>query len=88
MRNKRKLFRFISIIALGCAVLFIAIKLILDLPFRRGLPGLPDVQSLSAPLKEQISDASARASLRPTSDNIGKLGMVYHSSAYYDKAAQ
>ena len=28
-----------------------------------------------------------KANHKPTSENIGTLGMVYHSSAYYDKAA-
>jgi tetratricopeptide (TPR) repeat protein len=75
------------------AVIFVllslgVLKLITDFRYRKNLPVLPDFLNISASLKEQISAASRKAHLRPSADNIGTLGMVYHSSAYYDEAAQ
>lgn len=88
MRNKRKSYLFIPIGAICLAILIFALKLILDTPFRSGLPDIPDLQGIHAPLSEQISEAFKKAHKKPSSDNIGSLGMVYHSSAYYDKATQ
>lgn len=62
-------------------------KLILYIPYRTQIPHLPDMLSLSAPLKEQLSATYKKAYSKPTADNIGMMGMVYHSCAFYDKAA-
>ena len=39
----------------------LSVKLILDIPYRKQLPVLPDFQTLPEPLKEQISTAFAKA---------------------------
>jgi tetratricopeptide (TPR) repeat protein len=70
------------------AIIILVIKFVIDLPYRSKLPDIPDLKGSSAPLKEQILNASLKAHRNPSADNIGKLGMIYHSSAYYDKAAQ
>jgi tetratricopeptide (TPR) repeat protein len=83
--------KVISYIAAGVIILFVAaigIKWMLDSAYRKNIPALPDMKTFAVPLKEQISGASQRAKRNPSADNLGKLGMVYHSSAYYDKAAQ
>lgn len=51
------------------------------------LPDQPDLKNLSKPLAGQISDAHEKALQNPSADNLGNLGMVYHSGAFYDKAA-
>ena len=63
------------------AVLLILIKVLLDVPYRSHIPPLPDLQSVTDSLKEQLTTISRRAYLNPTADNLGMLGMVYHSSA-------
>ena len=68
-------------------LIFLFVKFLIDNGYRTQLPQPPDMQSLSIRLKEQLSDAFKKANHKPTSNNIGTLGMVYHSSAYYDKAA-
>ena len=88
MNKKRKRFLYISGVAICLAILVFALKLIFDYPYRSKLPDTPDLQGSPIPLREQISEASLKAYKNPSSDNIGMLGMVYHSSAYYDKAAQ
>jgi hypothetical protein len=69
------------------AIIVILAKVIIGNFYRKQIPSLPDLQSLSAPLKEQLSVTCKKALRNPTADNIGMMGMVYHSSAYYDKAA-
>ena len=70
------------------AIIALVIRVIIGDTYRKQIPALPDMKALSPPLKEQISAAYKKAEHNPTADNIGVLGMVYHSSTYYDKAAQ
>jgi tetratricopeptide (TPR) repeat protein len=42
---------------------------------------------LSAPIKDQLTVANTKAQNNPTADNIGMLGMAYHSCVLYDQAA-
>jgi len=62
------------------AVLELVIKLIIDQPFRSKLPDVPDLQGSPAPLSEQILLESKKAHGNASADNIGELGMIYHSS--------
>ena len=86
IKKSRKL--YIVTIVLSVALVLVIIKTAFDTVYRIKLPELPDLQGMALPLQEQISEASEKARLRPTADNIGNLGMVYHSSAWYDKAAE
>lgn len=86
MNKKIKLILSVSGLALGLTLLIFAVKFILDAPYRNELPKYPDFKSISKSLKDQISDAGLKAYLNPTVDNLGELGMVYHSSVFYDKA--
>jgi tetratricopeptide (TPR) repeat protein len=85
-KNKKRLIYIASGSAL-IVVLLIVLKLIIDLPYRSELPVIPDLQGSSRPLAEQILKASKKARRNPSSENLGNLGMVYHSSANYDQAA-
>lgn len=85
-RKKRLIIIAGGIICL--AVLVFAVKFLVDLPYRSKLPVVPDLQGNSAPLTEQILNASRKAHRNPSADNMGELGMIYHSSANYDRAAQ
>jgi tetratricopeptide (TPR) repeat protein len=68
-------------------IILILVKAIIGNTYRKQIPLLPDLQSLSAPLKEQLLTAYNKTIHNPTADNIGMMGMVYHSGTYYDKAA-
>lgn len=72
----------------GGVVLLLLIKLMLDIPFRSHIPSLPDLKVFSDTLRDQLKAASTKAYLNPTANNLGSLGMVYHSSANYEKAAE
>lgn len=73
---------------LGLGILVLTVKIVTYNKYRSQLTDLPDMQTFSAPLKEQITDAWNRAGHNPTARNLGRLGMVFHSCAIYDKASQ
>jgi tetratricopeptide (TPR) repeat protein len=88
MNKKTKLIISISAIAIFLTSSFLAVKFISDRPYRNQLPEYPDFNSLSNSLKEQISFSGRKTYLNPTAENLGRLGMVYYSCTYYDKAKQ
>jgi len=64
------------------------IRFITNNQYSSQIPELKNSSSLSLPVKEQVSDALAKAHRSPSAENLGKLGMVYHSSANYEQAAK
>lgn len=86
-KNKKStLYIFCAIVF--SAILFAGFKFLADRSYRSGIPDIPYTHSLQSSLIEQIIEANKKASRNPSSNNLGNLGMVYHSCAYYDKAAQ
>jgi tetratricopeptide (TPR) repeat protein len=80
-------------ISFSAAIVFIvliifAIKFLSNSIYRKQLPEYPDFKSLSRPVKDQILTLGRRTYNNPSSDNLGKLGMIYYSSAFYEKANQ
>jgi tetratricopeptide (TPR) repeat protein len=78
-------------VALGAIVLIIMgllLKFIINSQLRSLIPEISNSNTLSQPVQEQISDALDNARSNPSSENLGILGMVYHSSANYEQAAQ
>jgi len=70
------------------AIVFFVIRTVSNSGYATQLPEIPRITSSNEALKEQITTAAETASRKPTAENIGKLGMVYHSSAFYERAAQ
>jgi tetratricopeptide (TPR) repeat protein len=64
------------------------VRFIIINPVSREIPKVSDNTILSQPVKEQISEAFKKARRNPTAENLGMLGMVYHSSANYSEAAK
>ncbi|TFH22538.1 MAG: tetratricopeptide repeat protein [Bacteroidia bacterium] len=88
MSNKRKVVLIVIGGILGLMVLFFLLFSINKHQYSSKIPELPESQTLSLAVNDQISDALATAHRFPSSENLGMLGMVYHSSAYYEQAAQ
>jgi tetratricopeptide (TPR) repeat protein len=86
IKGKKAVFYITGGIFILAAILILA-NVIYGNTYRKQIPVLPDMQSLSATLKEQLSVAFKRAEHNPAADNIGIMGMVYHSSAFYEKAS-
>ena len=51
------------------------------------IPPLSELKVLSIPMHDQISAASHQAYMNPSADNLGLLGMAYHSSSLYEQAS-
>ena len=81
-----------SVIYIAGAIVLILLILIVKFVFTSGsdseIPEISDSATLSNPVKEQIAEAYKKARRKPTSENLGMLGMVYHSSANYAEAAK
>jgi len=87
MKMKRNhLFYSLGGIAL-IAIVFFLIRFISNSGYAKQLPEVPELTSSNRALKDQITTAAEKAERKPTAENIGELGMVYHSSAFYERAA-
>jgi tetratricopeptide (TPR) repeat protein len=86
-RNKKAVIS-ISAGAIGLIIMALLLKFIINNRYRSQIPEISDSLILSQPVREQISDALENARRNPSADNLGMLGMVYHSSANYEQAAQ
>ncbi len=82
MTRKKKL----VLIAAGLLLILPALKIIIDTPYRKGIPALKSLNDLSDQQKSQLRKASFKAKVFPSATNIGELGMVYHSGAFYSEA--
>ena len=82
------------IIILTIAVLLIAVTAFLSIRFavnsknRKQIPEIPELTTLPAPLRDQLTSARQKAIRNPNPGNIGNFGMALHSAAFYDKASE
>ena len=88
MGKKRKAILIIAGGVIGLTILAVAAKVMINNQYRSRIPVMPGSETLSEPVRNQIRDAHEKARKKPTAANLGHLGMVYHSSADYEKAAQ
>ncbi|NQU88509.1 MAG: hypothetical protein HQ541_22405, partial [Mariniphaga sp.] len=88
MDKKIKVALYISGAILGLIIIVFIYNSFFNNQFNSEIPEVSDSQTLSLPVKEQISGAFAKAQNDPSAENLGMLGMVYHSSANYELAAQ
>lgn len=72
--------------AAGLILLLLAVDIIIYNPYRKGIPSVKNLGDLSENQKSQLKKASSAARLLPTAGNLGKLGMVFHSGAFYAQA--
>jgi tetratricopeptide (TPR) repeat protein len=86
MDKKRKTILYISGLAIFLVLSLFALIFISESSLRNKLPKYPDFNTLSKPLRKQIKYAGLKTFLYPSADNLGELGMVYHSSVLYDNA--
>jgi len=88
MNKTKKLAVSVSSVIVALLIIFLAIRFFIDNSYRNQIPELPDFTSVPAPVKEQLTVAHKKATNNPTPENVGLLGMAFHSSAYYDQAKQ
>lgn len=88
MKKIRKSVFYIAGAIIGLLIIFFVAKYIFINPFSREIPIITDTTFLSIQVQEQISEALKKAQRKPTAENIGMLGMIYHSGANYAEAAK
>jgi tetratricopeptide (TPR) repeat protein len=88
MGKKRKSLLYIAGGVIFLMIIFLLVRFNSYNNTSRKIPKISESVTLSNAVKEQISDALKKARRNPSAENIGMLGMVYHSSANYAEAAQ
>ncbi|MBW6534121.1 MAG: tetratricopeptide repeat protein [Mariniphaga sp.] len=88
MSSKKKIFLYSGGVLVGLVIILFLIRFITTNQIREKIPDISESPSLKGPVREQIIEVYKTANRNPSSENIGKLGMVYHSSANYAEAAQ
>jgi len=74
------------LIVAGLLLLLPAAKIIIDAPYRKGIPSVKNLSDLPDPQKSQLKKATTKAKIFPSAANIGELGMAFHSGAFYAEA--
>lgn len=88
MNKKRKIALIIGGSVIGLTILLFLIYYITSNKYISRIPEIPDSSTISPAVEAQIADASKKARRKPSAENLGELGMVFHSSANYNQAAQ
>lgn len=88
MRNKKRIKLIVIVALLGAVAIGFLATSLKNHSFSKRIPVVRDVPNLSEPVKNQLQDAYHIARKKPNADNIGELGMIFHSSANYDEAAR
>lgn len=86
MGKNRKSLLYISGGIIGLLILVFLLQFILNSKTSIEIPEISNITNLSNPVQEQISEAYSKARSKPSASNLGRLGMVYHSSANYEAA--
>lgn len=87
MKNKRKSFFYIAVGAIALILILVVAILLPRLKYSSKIPEPDRSTSLSEVVLQQISETTKLARKKPSAENLGTLGMVYHSCASYEKAA-
>jgi tetratricopeptide (TPR) repeat protein len=72
--------------AIGLLLMLFIIRFFYNTRYRSGIPEISNFNTISQPVKEQIAGALEKARRNPSADNLGMLGMIYHSSSNYLEA--
>ena len=86
---KKKTIFFVAggIVVLAVAALLIKSSISAN-RFRSEIPVVSETEILSEEVRKQIAEAAENARKKPTAENLGILGMVYHASAKYVEAGK
>ena len=87
MQWKRRRIVTISGGIIALLILAFGLNFILGYHYSSRLPEHPDFATVSKGVVDQIVSAERTTFWNPNSENMGKLGMVYHSATFYDQAA-
>lgn len=88
MNKKRKNVLFVVGVIIGLTLVIFLYIHIINNQYRNRIPEISNFSNLSLVVEKQISEAFKKAHRKPSAKNMGNLGMVFHSSANYNQAAQ
>jgi tetratricopeptide (TPR) repeat protein len=88
MSKRRKIILVSGIIVTGLLAIIFLMKFNLSNRYRHRIPDISASSNIKQPVRQQILEAFEIANLNPSAENLGQLGMVYHSGANYAEAAQ
>lgn len=88
MIKKRKIYLLIGGGVIGLTILFFLVTYIRNTQYRNQIPDIPESANNSMVVQEQLNEAYEKAYRKPSAQNLGELGMAFHSSANYTHAAQ
>lgn len=88
MNKKGKIVIITGVGVIGLAILLLLTSYIINNKYRSRIPKIPDSSSISTAVETQLADALKKARRKPSAENLGELGMVFHSCTNYDQAAQ
>lgn len=86
MNKTQKLSFVISGTMVVLIIFFFGYRFYVNQSAVRQFPKMPDPGSLSEPIKQQLMYGEKKAASQPTAENIGRMGMAYHSCAQYEQA--
>ena len=85
MKSRKKLISVVAVILILILSVFVY-KTFQSNRYRNQLPEYPEFTSVAPELANQIYRTGRKAWFNPQAKNVGRLGMVYYSSAYYNNA--
>lgn len=88
MIKKRKIVIYVSSGIVVLAILAFLYNQVVNSQYKNSIPEYPGSTYPSAALEQQIQESIQKAHRKPSADNLGELGMIYHSSANYTEASQ
>ena len=70
----------------GLLIVTVFARFIINSPVTSSIPDVPTSGTISEAVEEQIIEARKKARRSPSQKNLGHLGMVFHSAAFYTDA--
>lgn len=86
MNRKSKLFGISIVVVLGFVLFYFGIKIYNNNQYVTKLPNITDLEGTSSSFKNYLIDANVKVKNKPTSNNLGELGMIYQSNNYFKEA--
>ncbi len=86
MNKKNKIFKISLIVLIILALSFFLINKNIDNKFTERLPDVPELNNTSLSFQNHIKKVNTKTLEKPSVDNLGELGMVYHANNYFKEA--
>ncbi|PWG06692.1 tetratricopeptide repeat protein [Polaribacter aquimarinus] len=86
MNRKNKFFNISFIVVVVLALLYFLINNYIDSQYAKQLPEISGLNETSISFQKYITKTNDKTLSKPSVNNLGKLGMVYHANNYFKEA--